>query len=128
MRLEVGFYLTVISTIFTIFVLINVLYIRNKQEVHFMFIFTILCMLIWNINISIVYLFFQNKMNEHLGMIYLGICLLPPFFLLTAYFFAHSDKYFRLNQIALFFIPLLTLILAFTNTNHNLLILIKPWC
>jgi diguanylate cyclase (GGDEF)-like protein len=124
MRLEVGFYLTVISIIFTIAILINVLHIKNKQAVHFMFIFTILCILIWNINISIVYLFFQNEMNEHLGMVYLGFCLLPPFFLQTAYFFAHSDKYFRLNhQIGIFFIPLLTLILAFTNTNHNLLMI-----
>lgn len=122
-RLQVGFYLTFISTIFIIFVLINVLYIKNKQEVHFMFIFTILCMLIWNINISILYLFFQNKINEYLGMFYIGMCLLPPFFLLAAYFFAHSDKYFRLNQIVLFFIPILTLILAFTNTNHKLLMI-----
>lgn len=123
MSLQVGFYLTIILTIFTIFVLINVLHIRNKQVLHFMFIFTILCILIWNINISIVYLFFKNKVNEHVGMIYIGFCLLPPFFLLTAYFFAHSEKYFRFNQIVLFFIPLITLILAFTNINHNLLMI-----
>ncbi|MDR3595509.1 MAG: diguanylate cyclase [Clostridium sp.] len=109
--------------VFTIIVFIYVLQIKNKQALHFMFIFTILCILIWNINISIVYLFFQNKINEHIGMVYLGICLLPPFFLLTAYFFAHSNKYFRLNQIVIFFVPLLTLILAFTNTNHNLLMI-----
>ncbi len=123
MSLQVGFYLTTILTFFTTCILINVLNIKNKQALHFMFIFTVSCILIWNINISIVYLFFRNEINEHVGMIYIGVCLLPPFFLLTAYFFAHSDKYFRFNQIVLFVIPLLTLILAFTNTNHNLLMI-----
>ena len=123
MSLQVGFYLTNILIVLTIFVLINVLQIKNKQILHFMFIFTVVCILIWNINISIVYLFFSNNINEHIGLVYLGICLLPPFFLMTAYFFSHSDKYFRLSQLGLFFIPSLTLILAFTNTNHNLLII-----
>jgi diguanylate cyclase (GGDEF)-like protein len=123
MSLQVGFYLTNILIVFTIFVLINVLQIKNKQILHFMFISTVVCILIWNINISIVYLFFSNNINEHIGLVYLGMCLLPPFFLMTAYFFSHSDKYFRLNQLSLFFIPSLTLILAFTNTNHNLLMI-----
>ena len=123
MGLQVGFYLTNILIVFTIFVLINVLQIKNKQILHLMFIFTVVCILIWNINISIVYLFFSNNINEHIGLVYLGMCLLPPFFLMTAYFFSHSDKYFMLNQLGLFFIPSLTLILAFTNTNHNLLMI-----
>ena len=123
MSIQVGFYLTNILIVFTIFVLINVLQIKNKQILHLMFIFTVVCILIWNINISIVYLFFSNNINEHIGLVYLGMCLLPPFFLMTAYFFSHSDKYFRLSQLGLFFIPSLTVILAFTNTNHNLLII-----
>ena len=123
MSLQVGFYLTNILIVCTIFVLINALQINNKQILHFMFIFTVVCILIWNINISIVYLFFSNNINEHIGLVYLGMCLLPPFFLMTAYFFSHSDKYFRLSQLGLFFIPSLTVILAFTNTNHNLLII-----
>jgi len=125
MDLQIGFYSTIISTILTTFVLINVMYIRKKQEIHIMFLLAIEFVIIWSINTVMRYLLPGNGFFNSLVMSYIGICLLPPCFLLTAYFFSHSDKSFKFNQILLFIIPFLTLILAATNAGHKLFV-VKP--
>lgn len=123
MSLQIGFFLTLLSTVLTVFILINVLSIKKKQETHIMFFLTVLFVTIWCINTIMRYLFPGNQFFDSIVMVYLGICLVPPCFLLTAYFFSHSDRSFKLSQIGLFVIPIFTLILAATKAGRELFVI-----
>lgn len=116
-------YLAIVSTFLMLYVMLNVLFIKNKREVHFMFFLTILCTLIWNTCGLILSLFFPDRMTEFVFMSFLGISLSPPFFLLTAYFFTHTEKRLQLLHALLFLVPLMTLILAYTNDHHRLFVI-----
>ncbi len=111
-------YLNIISIILTLYVLYKTFMIKEKNSLHFSFIATIICVLIWTLS---PYLFFFYPNTDITGYIISPISLIAPCFYLTGYFFSHSEKKFKFFHLIYFIIPILSVIISFTNKSHHLM-------
>jgi PAS domain S-box-containing protein len=112
----------IIATLANFFLLRQVWVIRNKP-VGFYFIGLIISILVWDIG------YFFESITTTLNLkvysnifAYFGITTLPVFFLFFASSFTNLERFLKKKNICFFFIiPLLTIVIAFTNNFHHLL-------
>ena len=123
--------LTSISTILALMITIVVItlllvYLLNKKtnrtQIHKLFIFICLLMLVWLLSITL-----QTTFSKTLNinpiyfdyLSYIGICCMPVSFLLLSISFSKTKFIFNKKYLLLFVIPLTSLILLWTNNYHN---------
>lgn len=102
------------------YILFVTLRIKDKHGLHWSFIGTLLSLWIWNIGMIIAYHFLPHLQTLFV-IEFIGTCLVPPFFLLFGYSYAHSEKALSLKVIPLFIVPLFSMMMAGTNHWHHLL-------
>lgn len=125
-RKNMGVYLIglIVSLILIAALGIYIIKIKNKKQIHKMFLGLILLQIILCISL-IAQILFANKYNippiyfEYTSFI--SGCFLPVMFLLTGLVFANTKVKFTAKHLLLFIIPTISLLLVWTNNFHHLM-------
>lgn len=112
-----------ISTLITIF-LIHYLRKQNTQNtLKSIFLVNLILVLIWNVSLT-AQLLFSTKFNINPILFdyiaYIGICFLPVSIFFTGLIFANTKIKFKRLFLLLFIVPILSLLILWTNDAHNL--------
>lgn len=122
-KYSIDFWLLLISIVFTIFLLIYLLHNKKSTQLRNVFIadciFTmiisigVLCQSLLSTYLSIDPILFEN-------FIYIGTCFLPISILFTGLIFANTKISLKKSYMLLFIIPILSLLILWTNDFHHL--------
>ncbi len=123
----VPFILLSFSTLFDLFLVFYILRKKSTQkstkQIRTTFLFLLTCILIISIGVlveNIVYQLFSIETIFFEYFIYVGTCFLPVAFFLTALTYKNTRIKFEKKYLLLFVIPILTLIVLWTNDFHHL--------
>lgn len=102
-------------------ILIN---LKNKKgdQIGSVFNLCLLCMLIWTSSLILQILFQNTNVNPVLfeGFASFGACFLPVSFMFLGIIFSKTKIYFKKRYLLLLVIPIISTLLMFTNSSHNL--------
>lgn len=121
--INLSFILLLLSTFLLIFILNFILRKKPLTQLQISFSSVLFCALILDIGVlvqNICYKYFQMDPSPFENFIYIGTCFLPVCFFFTALIFTKTRIYFKKSYLLLFFIPVLTLIMVWTNNYHHL--------
>lgn len=104
---------------------IFIMRMKNKQQIHYAFLCTIIFIFLWSLA-RIIQMFIQNNLEgvvllEHLS--YVGVCLVPISLLYTGIIFAKTRISFSWKQTLLLVVPIISIFMALTNNYHHLFII-----
>lgn len=98
---------------------------KNKQQIHYVFILNVMFMFIWSICRLIQISVYENEklviLLEHIS--YIGVIFIPISLLFTGIIYARTKIELSLKYILLIIIPLISLVIVFTNRYHHLFII-----
>ena len=120
---DLSFILLLISTILLIFILFLILHKKNLTQLQLSFSSVLFCALILDTGVlvqNICYKYFQMDPSPFENIIYIGTCFLPVCLFFTALIFTKTKITFKKSYLLLFIIPILTLIMVWTNNYHHL--------
>ena len=112
-----------ISTLLLFTLLFINLKVKKKKQINSCFIAIIICLLICCIGqmLSIIIPRFYNIEPIYFDyFVYIGTCFLPITFLFFGLTFAKTKIHFKKKYLLLFIIPILTLLILWTNDFHHL--------
>ncbi|HZW49153.1 MAG TPA: histidine kinase N-terminal 7TM domain-containing protein, partial [Bacillota bacterium] len=115
----------IISLLMMMFILGLILRMKRKQQIHYAFLLTTTCVLVWSI-IRVIQKILYDTLGifyptlEHLT--YIAVCLLPIFLLMIGIVFAKTRIQWNWKYLLLFIIPLISIVMALTNSMHHLFI------
>lgn len=120
---DLSFILLHISTVMIGILFILILRRKVKTQLHKVFIFTLGLQLIWCLG-TIISGYVRGYGPQFVlyaeYIAYLGVCLLPAGLLLTGIIYVHTKVKLRLRHYLLFLIPVISLIMLWTNSYHGL--------
>lgn len=97
---------------------------KNKHQIHYVFLLNVSFMFIWSICRLAQILFSNNKFIvvklEHIS--YIGVIFLPISLMFTGIIYAKTNISFSSKYLLLFIVPLISLVIVFTNRYHSLFI------
>lgn len=121
--LKVDFWLLLISIILTLFLLIYLFYKKKSSQLRNVLIIDciltmiisagVLCQSLFSIYFGANPMFFEN-------IIYIGTCFLPIAILFTGLIFSNTKINIKKTHLLLFIIPIISLIILWTNDYHHL--------
>lgn len=99
--------------------------IKRKQQIHYAFLLTNVCLLLWSSTRLIQKILYDTRgvfypALEH--FMYIGICLLPVFLLIIGVVFARTRIQWSWKYLLVFIVPSISIIVALTNSLHHLFI------
>lgn len=111
------------STIIILFALIFIARMKNKKQIHYIFISLLVFAFIWSLGLFLDA--FERNLYNYNGLIYInisfiGAALSPILLLLAGQIFARTKIDFSWKYYFLFLIPVITIILVWTNSLHKL--------
>lgn len=117
------FVLLHLSALLIIFLLYLIMRLKRKSQIHYVFIFNLLFILIWSLGQILE--IYTRKAFGHTIMIYIsiyffGVCFLPISILFTGLIFAFNKIKFSKMYLLLIIPPLFSYIILLTNKYHNL--------
>ena len=117
------FWLLVLSTISIIFMMLYVKRRNKKDQINSAFLCLLICVFIISFgvilqSIGYYYLYINPFCFEYI--IYIGTCFLPVAFFFTGLIFANTKIKFKKSYLLLFIIPIISLIVIWTNNYHHL--------
>lgn len=120
-KYDILFGLLLISIILILFMALFIGGMKNKKQIHYAFLSNIVFIFIWSL-VRLIQILVQNNYEyviflEHLS--YIGICLLPISLLYTGIIFAKNHIKLSSKQLLLFIIPIMSLLIVFTNNYHH---------
>ncbi|MDD4494336.1 MAG: histidine kinase N-terminal 7TM domain-containing protein, partial [Eubacteriales bacterium] len=116
---DIYYYLLVLSTILVAALFIAIASMKNKKQIHYAFLSLSGFLFIWCLtNILQIHIGYDNMALVFLG--YVGICLVPVSMLFLGIIFAYTKVKFTYAHFLLLIIPILTLLIVFTNKYHHL--------
>lgn len=121
MTLPLSLYLNVLSLALCVLIFVKTALLGHKKPYHYAFLLAMGITVYWNISTLLSFAIFRDTMNSSVGWTFLGIILAPPALFLTAWHYANPEKPFNALHLTLFIIPLVTIILSFTNPYHHLM-------
>lgn len=116
--------LSFLSTLMLLSMTIVIVRMKNKQQIHYAFLSMIILTFFW-----CAVRFIQILVEEYNNIIileklvYISVCLLPISVLLTGVIYAKTRLSFSWKYLLLLVIPLISLVLIFTNDYHHLFIM-----
>lgn len=124
-NLNLDFWLLVISTFLLIFLLIYLLRKKdnNKSQLRIIFVFDAILTLIISLGVLLQTFcshFFDTDPMIFENFIYIGTCFLPVSIFFTGLIFVNTKIKFKKIYLVFFIIPILSLIILWTNKYHNL--------
>lgn len=120
---NLGFFLIHITFLFLVFILIYVVKIRNRKQIHTAFMGLILTLLIWaigTIGLEYGYRFFQTTVVFMVDIAYVGLILTPLAILYLGLVFAYTSIRLTWRYLLLLIEPAVSIALIFTNSLHHL--------
>ncbi len=119
----IPFILLIISIVLSIILVLYVLRQRPLKQLHKAFLCTISCIILISIGVLL-----QSIMSETFGVnpiyyeyfIYIGTCFLPVAFFFLALTFKNTKIKFQKSYLLLFVVPIITLLILWTNDLHHL--------
>jgi len=114
------------STILIFLMIIYLLKLRNKEQLHYAFLFTMISLFVWSIGYLIevyVRIYTDRTIMLFVYVWYFGLCYTPVFLMITGIIYAKSKSYMRITKrfLLLFVIPTISLVLIITNDYHHLM-------
>lgn len=114
-----------ISLLLVLFISGIVARIKPKQQIHYAFLLTNACLLLWSTTRLIQKILYDTRgvfypALEH--FMYIGICLLPVFLLIIGVVFARTRIQWRWKHLLVFLVPSISILVALTNSLHHLFI------
>lgn len=115
----------IFSILLVLFISVIILQMKRKQQIHYAFLLTNACMLLWSIIRLIQKILYDVQgvfypALEHLS--YIAVCLVPVFLLMIGIIFAKTRIRMSWKYVSLFIIPCISIIIALTNSLHHLFI------
>ena len=115
--------LLLIPLLLTSFMIISLAMVKRKNQLHKAFIIVFILMFFWFVG-----LIAQITLSERLNInpiyfeyfIYISACFTPVVLLFLARIFTHTKITFKRADLLLFVVPILSLILLWTNDYHHL--------
>lgn len=112
-----------ITTLLILFIYLAIGKIKGKDQIKAAFNFCLICLLICCCGLLL-----QLSFSKYLNIpgiyfdyfVYIGTCFLPVAFLFTGIIFANTKITFKKRYLLLFIVPILSLIILWTNDYHNL--------
>ena len=120
---NITFWGLVIAAILIFSLMIYLHRIKKKTQLHKAFIFTCLTTFIWAVFlIAQIVLVPKYNLSPIIFdyVVYIGICLLPVSLLLTSIIFANTKIKFSWKYALLFVVPVISLLVLWTNDYHHL--------
>ncbi|MDD2458077.1 MAG: histidine kinase N-terminal 7TM domain-containing protein [Eubacteriales bacterium] len=115
--------LSIIILILLILIAAFIYRIKNKQQIHYVFLATIVCMFYWTL-LRTIQLFSSNAavIDAIERFHYVGVCLLPVCLLFTGLVFARTSLKFSPYYLLLLIVPAVSITMSLTNEYHHLFI------
>ena len=117
-------FISLFITTISILALFNVIYkTKSNSQIKHAFFFTIICLLICCIGLILQIVFCSISDIPPIYFdyfVYIGSCFLPVAFFFTSIVFAKSKINFTKRYLILFIIPILSLLMLWTNDYHHL--------
>jgi len=122
---QVAFILLHLSTSFMMLITYFIVKMKNKTQLHYIFLFNLFNIIIWGISILLeAYFreFFGYNGLFFLDIAYIGICFVPVSLLLTGMIFSDAGTRLKAKDLKLFIVPAISLVILWTNDYHHLFI------
>lgn len=115
--------LVILSAILITGLLILILRAKSKNQLQKIFAFDLICVLIISVGVALQEIF-SKKFNVNPMFfeyfIYIGTCFLPIGIYFTGLIFANTKIKMRKSYLLLFIIPIITLLVLWTNNFHHM--------
>lgn len=121
--IDTQFILLIISTLSILVLMINIIRKRPVSQLQNAFATVLLTVLVISTGVILQFVctdFFNVEPIYFENYIYIGTCMLPVALFFVAIIFRDTKIRFKKKYLLLFVIPLLTLIVLYTNKYHNL--------
>lgn len=123
LKYDISFILLHISALLIFSLLIFMIFLKKKKQLHYIFSMNILLVFVWSLgHIFEVYSTIRDGTTT-MGFVYLyyfGLCFLPVSLLYTGLVYVRTTLKFSLRDVLLFIFPVFDYIMVITNENHHL--------
>lgn len=118
-----SFWLLVLSTLLTVVMFVYISCQKDRKQLHNVFCLNLFCSLIISVGVlcqAVCNYFFSIPSIWFENLIYIGTCFLPLTVFFTSLIFTNTKITFKKSYLLLFVIPILSLIVLWTNDLHHL--------
>ena len=115
----------ILSLLLVLFISGIIARMKRKRQIHYAFLLTNTCVLVWS-TVRLIQKILYDAWGvyypalEH--FLYIAVCLLPIFVLMIGVVFAKTRIQWNWKYLLLFIIPLISIVVALTNSIHHLFI------
>jgi integral membrane sensor signal transduction histidine kinase len=118
-----SFWLLVLSTLLTVVMFVYISCQKDRKQLHNVFCLNLFCSLIISVGVlcqAVCNYFFSIPSIWFENIIYIGTCFLPLTVFFTSLIFTNTKITFKKSYLLLLVIPILSLIVLWTNDLHHL--------
>lgn len=118
-----SFWLLVLSTLLTVIMFVYISSQKDRKQLHNVFCLNLFCSLIISVGVlcqAVGSYFFSIPSIWFENIIYIGTCFLPITVFFTSLIFTNTKISFKKSYLLLFVIPILSLLVLWTNDYHHL--------
>jgi len=118
-----SFWLLVLSTLLTVVMFVYISCQKDRKQLHNVFCLNLFCSLIISVGVlcqAVCNYFFSIPSIWFENIIYIGTCFLPLTVFFTSLIFTNTKMTFKKSYLLLLVIPILSLLVLWTNDYHHL--------
>lgn len=118
-----SFWLLVLSTLLTVVMFVYISCQKDRKQLHNVFCLNLFCSLIISVGVlcqAVCNYFFSIPSIWFENIIYIGTCFLPLTVFFTSLIFTNTKITFKKSYLLLLVIPILSLLVLWTNDYHHL--------
>lgn len=118
-----SFWLLVLSTLLTVVMFVYISCQKDRKQLHNIFCLNLFCSLIISVGVlcqAVCNYFFSIPSIWFENIIYIGTCFLPLTVFFTSLIFTNTKITFKKSYLLLLVIPILSLVVLWTNDLHHL--------
>ena len=121
-NVDIVYILLVLSTSLVLYFLLLVAKKKRKKQIHYSVLSIATSILIWNISVLLYQTFGNAPRTLRIceQMYFLGAILAPISILFTGLIFARTQIKFTWKHALLFIVPVISIVVLFTNSSHHL--------